>query len=226
MAKTRIPPDMLPEPPPERMAACRALWEGSPSVNIDAAAAECGVPIFWARRWKREQGWAKAGGAEMSDRAHQLADEYTGRAVENAPPDPEAAAEVARQIAAETARELSTDHAVDVRAQLLTRQRQEWQAARRLAYEAIRDGQQGRVTAAFERAKLAKIMAETLTLIQAGECRAYGIAPDQKADGSPIIVVERTGPQAEALPPAQSPYRSPEQAVMAGAGDDADGGEF
>lgn len=219
MAKTRIPPDMLPEPPAERMAAARALWEGSPNVSVDAVASECGIPVFWARRWKREQGWQKAGGAEMTERAHQLADTYAEKAVENAPPEPEAAAEVARQIAAEVA----VDHAIDVRAQLLARQRQEWQAARRLAYEAIRDGQQGRITIAFERAKLAKIMAETLTLIQAGECRAHGITT-KDADNTQTIVIDRTAPaQPEALPsPAPAPYSSPERAVMAGAGDEED----
>ena len=57
----------------------------------------------------------------------------------------------------------------------------------------------------FERAKLAKITAETLSLIQAGECRAFGISHDAKGgDGATVVVVERGG---------------------SGGGDDADGGE-
>lgn len=88
--------------------------------------------------------------------------------------------------AAEAAREVAADFAVDVRAQVLDRHRKEWAAPRKIAYDAIAKGD-------FERAKLAKISAETLTLIQAGECRAYGIKPDDKGDGRTVVVVERDG---------------------------------
>jgi len=70
-------------------------------------------------------------------------------------------------------------------AQVLDRHRKEWSAPRKIAYEAVQKGD-------FERAKLAKITAETLKLIQDGECRAYGITQEARGgDARTVVVVER-----------------------------------
>ena len=55
-------------------------------------------------------------------------------------------------------------------------------------YEAARLGD-------YERAKLAKVMAETLTLIQRGECRVFGLdKAARSADAEGIwVAVERQG---------------------------------
>ena len=55
-------------------------------------------------------------------------------------------------------------------------------------YEAARLGD-------YERAKLAKVMAETLTLIQRGECRVFGLdEAARSADAEGIwVAVERQG---------------------------------
>lgn len=185
------------------MAACRALFEGKPYSDINSVAAEVGVLPYWVRRWSGEQGWAKASRAVpgLSAMAVQAADKFKTKMSEIGKPlDDEVAA-------AEAAKEAATGFAVDLRAGVIDRHRKEWAAPRKIAYEAVQKSD-------FERAKLAKITAETLTLIQSGECRAYGIKPDDKGD-STVVVVERGG--AEAAPAKIAPTPG------TGTGD---GGEF
>lgn len=169
------------------MAAARALFESIPLSTIQSVAAEVGVLLYWVRRWKREGDWKKAVRAmpDLSARAGQLADSFKTKMSELGKPlDPAAAQSVASEIA--------DGFAVDVRAQVLDRHRKEWAAPRKIAYDAIQQAGKGDVAAAFERAKLAKITAETLTLVQGGECRAYGINHESRAgDGQTIVVVER-----------------------------------
>ena len=70
----------------------------------------------------------------------------------------------------------------DQRAQVLDRHRREWAAPRKLSYEAVQSRD-------FEKAKLAKITAETLQIIQANERKAWGI---EQGDGdSNVFVIER-----------------------------------
>lgn len=183
-------PNKTESPKAERKAAARALYEGQPGATCESVAAEVGVPVGTVRRWKAEGGWRPAVKKlpELSARAGALADSFKVKMSElGKPMDDEVAA-------AEASREVATEFAVDVRAQVLDRHRKEWAAPRKIAYDAIHRGD-------FERAKLAKISAETLTLIQAGECRAYGIKPDDKGDGRTVVVVERDG---EALPVSDS----------------------
>lgn len=173
------------------MAAARALFEGKPFSTEVSVAEEVGVEAYWVRRWKREQGWKKLSRAPaLSAMAGAAADKFKVRMSELGKPlDDEAAA-------AEAAKEVASEFAVDVRAQVIDRHRKEWSAPRKIAYEAVQKGD-------FERAKLAKITAETLTLIQSGECRAYGISQEARgADGQTVVVVERgsSGPQIEATP--------------------------
>lgn len=78
--------------------------------------------------------------------------------------------------------------AVDVATKVLTRHRKEWDVPRGLLGEAVQARTSMGTQEAFERAKLAKIAAETLTLVQMGECRAYGI---KSGDVGPVIEVER-----------------------------------
>lgn len=189
------PARYLPEPLPERMAAARALFEGKPYTTIDSVAKECGVLPYWVRRWHREQAWAKASRAlpGLSAMAAVAADKFKTKMSELGKPlDDETAA-------AEAAKEVSTEFAVDLRSGVLDRHRKEWAAPRKIAYEAVQKGD-------FERAKLAKITAETLTLIQSGECRAYGITQDARgADAQTVVVVERGGAQPAAPEVSSTP---------------------
>lgn len=177
------PARFLPEPSPEKMAQARSLYEGKPYSDVHSVAAEVGIHAYWVRRWQRSQGWAKASRSMpgLSAMAFAAADKKTTKMSEiGRPLDDDAAAQ-------EAAREASREFAVDLRAGVLDRHRKEWAAPRKIAYEAVQKGD-------FEKAKLAKITAETLTLIQAGECRAFGINHEARAaDGATVVVVERGG---------------------------------
>lgn len=181
------------------MAAARAIFEGKPYSNEVSAAAEAGVDAYWVRRWKREQGWKKASVTVkgLSSMAVAAANKFKVKMSEiGRPLDDETAAQ-------EAAKEAATEFAVDVRAGVVERHRREWSAPRKIIYEAIQQAGKGDVTGAFERAKLGKIASETLSLIQSGECRAYGISFDARAgDGQTVVVVERggAGPMIDATP--------------------------
>lgn len=192
-----------------RRAAARALFEGQPGATIDTVAAEVGVEPKLIRAWKADGKWVVAtkAAAGLSARAAELANNFKVRMSQIGTPLSD---EVA---AAEAAREVGQEFAVDVRAEVLSRHRKEWAAPRKVAYEALQQAGKGDVAGAFERAKLAKITAETLTLVQVGECRAFGLNHDARAgDGQTVVVVERG-----AAAPAVAP--SPETGTD-------DGGEF
>jgi hypothetical protein len=212
----RTPKQYLPEPPAERMAAARALFESIPLSTPETVAAEAGVAPYWVRRWRREGDWKKAIRAlpDLSARAGQLADNFKTKMSDLGKPLDDATA--SREVSAD----LATDFAVDVRAQVLDRHRKEWAAPRAIAYKAIKEAEQD-VAKGFERAKLAKITSETLTLIQGGECRAYGINHDARAgDGQTVVVVERGG---QAPAPAAQPTGTDLVAAAGGMAPEGDG---
>ena len=62
--------------------------------------------------------------------------------------------------------------AVELRAALIERHREEWKHSRARLYAAINEAKKAR---GFDSAKFAKIISETLTLIQAGERKAWGL---------------------------------------------------
>lgn len=195
--KKKLDPDKRPgrtrEAGAERKAAARALYEGQPGATCQTVADEIGVPWSTVKRWKAEGGWRPAikNLPDMTARAALLADSFKTRVSELGQPlsdNPTADTALTDKVGAE----LSNEFAVDVRANILDRHRKEWAAPRKIAYTALQKGANGNVAEAFEMAKLAKISSETLSLIQAGECRAYGINHETRAsDGQTVVVVER-----------------------------------
>lgn len=180
------------QPPADLKATARALWEGIPNSSVASVSAELKVSEHQLQKWKREGGWVKTHHRMpgMSARAQAVADTYTEKVAEAVGATGEPSTSPVVTEAAQQA--VSDGFAVDVRGQLLNRHRQEWQAPRKLAYDAIKvAGTPGAdPVAAFEKAKLAKITAETLTLIQSGELRAYGMKPGDIDAGA--VVIERT----------------------------------
>ena len=177
----------------EIMAAARVIFEGQPYSTLESVGAEVGCPTYWVRRWHRLQSWkkAKVGIRDMSSRAGTLADNFKRKMSELGKPLDDTTA------AAEAAAEYSRDEAVSARARVIDRHRTEWSAPRNIAYNAIKkaSGPNADIPAAFEMAKLAKITAETLSLVQAGECRAYGITTEAKTGDAPTaVLVERSVP--------------------------------
>lgn len=125
--------------------------------------------------------------------------------------------------ATEVAKDLSIDHAVNIRAAVLDRHRKEWSAPRKLAYDAIQKANSNPAEA-FERAKLAKITAETLQIVQVGECRAYGLDQSARgADGGTVVVVERTNAAPAPIDPVGTMSADPGNVPMT---DDDDGDTF
>lgn len=185
---------------PERKAAARALYEGQPGASCQTVATETGIPLSTIKRWRAEGNWQTINKRlpDMTHRAAILADSFTKRldpenkAMSDNPVQDEAVAD-------KIGRELAEDFAVDVRAQVLDRHRKEWAAPRKIAYAALQKGSQGSVAEAFEMAKLAKISSETLSLIQTGECRAYGISPESRAADDRTVVVVQRGPSADSF---------------------------
>lgn len=181
---------------PEQRAATRALYEAHPGTTIAEVSKETGIPVGTLLRWKMEDQWQPAQKTmpDLAGRAGQLANSFKVKMSELGKP-------LSDEVAArEVAQELSQQEAINVRAAVLDRHRKEWSAPRKLAYDAIQKANTDPV-AAFERAKLAKITAETLQIVQIGECRAFGLnEAARSADGGTVITIEREEPAA--LPPA------------------------
>jgi hypothetical protein len=70
---------------------------------------------------------------------------------------------------------VSDDAASEMRVRLIERHRAEWNAARKLVYEAMKLGE---AATGFEKAKFAKISTEALRNIQDGERRAWSLDAD------------------------------------------------
>lgn len=107
---------------------------------------------------------------EIATRAHQAANLA---AAELAGPDLPTVAQAAERTAVTVA--------VDVTSKVLERHRREWEVPRGLLGEAVKARD-------FEKAKLAKITAETLSLVQSGERIAHGI---KSGDIPQAIEIER-----------------------------------
>jgi hypothetical protein len=192
----------------DKKAVARALYEGNPGATCLTVATEMGCTWPTVKRWKAESGqagnpWKPCARTvpDLAGRAAALANSFNTKMSELGKPLSDDVA------VAEASRELSLDHAVSVRAGVLDRHRKEWAAPRRLAYTALQKGHAGQVSEAFEVAKLAKITSETLQIIQAGECRAFGMNHDARgADGGTVVVIER---ESSATAPNASQTRPP-----------------
>ena len=160
----------------ETKAAARALWEGDPNITKQQVAEEVGVPPRAVERWSHAEGWAKRQ-ADMSERAHAAADNYRGKLSDLGP---EITTDQQKQAETEAAEET----AVQLRAQVLERHRKEWNAPRKLSYDAVKAKN-------FDQMKMAKITAEALTLIQNGERKAWGIDSGPDGNQKVTVVIER-----------------------------------
>jgi len=157
----------------ELKVAARHLFQSTQKTMLDIAN-QCGVSLRTVSRWSSQDGgWQRLSGPVIVRRAHEAADEV--RVIsEELSVDPGTVAQRTEQAA------------VDARSEVLLRHRREWGVVRGLLAEAIKARD-------FERAKLAKITAETLAIVQANESRAWGL--DQHAnfeDCATVVVIERS----------------------------------
>lgn len=155
-------------PTADSWAKFRVLWEADPTMSQHDVAKLAGVSqVAVLKRIKRE-GWKKVSNqGELARRAHDKADEAAASNENGEPPLVDVVVETA----------------VQLRAKILDRHRKEWDGARNNIYKAIQN-------ADFEKAKLGKITAEALKIIQDGERKAWGM--DKEAEeGRTIVLVKR-----------------------------------
>lgn len=159
----------------ERRAAARVLFEGDPAQTAATVAQQMGLPMKLLRRWMTED--AEAGKPWL--KAQRRMPDLAGRAMEAADALGATIAETGQELTtpadtAAVAREAADRFAVDLRGQVIDRHRREWAGPRKIAYKAMREAETD-TEKAFSTGRVAKIMAETLTLVQAGERQAHGI---------------------------------------------------
>lgn len=168
--------------PDDVKAAAKALYEGDPNITKQQVAAELGIPYGTVDMWSKGgsgsfgERWEKKSNINLSDRAQMAADNYRGQLSELGP-------EITTEQQMQAVTDAAEQTAVELRAQVLDRHRKEWNAPRKISYEAVTERN-------FEKAKLAKITAETLKLVQDGERKAWGI-DRAEGDGKVTVVIER-----------------------------------
>ncbi|RMD61671.1 hypothetical protein D6833_07930 [Candidatus Parcubacteria bacterium] len=152
-------------PSKEEWESARKAWEASPTLNFSDIAGQLGVTRQGVRARAKREGWEKrVTTREVVEKAHLQADRKTS--------DPGRKGEKVEDVA------------VDLRARLLERHRKEWDGVRQRVYEALRNDD-------FEKAKLGKISAESIRIIQDGERKAWGLDVPAEQSGEVRVVVER-----------------------------------
>lgn len=170
----------------DRYVAARALYEGTPGMTMTMLSQQTGMGKSTLERRANQEGWKKnypgLSVGEMTEAAQRAADLFNRKVEEFGP---ECSTEERQQAAVEVVHEI----AIDVRAEMLDRHRREWAAPRAMSAEAVRmrDSDPDK---AFGRAKMAKITAETLKIIQDGERKAHGLDVGELPPGS-VVVIER-----------------------------------
>lgn len=165
----------------ENMIKAQALWESSPRETSGTIAKKIGVSAQTIDGWRRKYGWKKVASEKLPEVAQKAADAYKQNLASLGP-------EITMEERNEAASKAIEVTAGEMRAAVIDRHRKEWGGARSLSYEAMKKRD-------FNLAKLAKISAETLLLVQSGERKAWGLDVKESAGGQEqdedITVIER-----------------------------------
>jgi hypothetical protein len=173
-------------------AIARARWEGEPRCSYADLADFLGISKQAVGKRAIKEGWTKKLNlTAIAGRAHTVADRHIAREAVDAPKLPGSVDEQSPSSATlpysgvalgavtqaipdsknatpEMLAQAVEDAAVDARAEILKRHRTEWVAPRNQIYKALKSTD-------IDQAKLAKLAAETLKLIQDGERKAWGL---------------------------------------------------
>lgn len=171
----------------EDWLAAKMRWESDPTVNESDVARELGVTRAAVNARKKREKWERVSDqGDLARRAHDRADREAAQrlvATERAKAvlaDGEAAkAKQAEELAGQT-----VELAVNMRATILGRHREELEGSRKIVYEAIQKKN-------FDMAKLGKITAETLVIVQNAERKAWGLDVEEKDTGKVKVIIER-----------------------------------
>ncbi len=152
-------------------STAKTLYEAGRG-TIKQIAAEIGVSRRTIERWSALDGWERVNNTqELSERAHRIASRLSEI--------PENANLEDRE---KVIKEVTEQQAIDERADLLVRHRREWQLSRVLMAEAVRER-------STDKAKMAKVIAETTSITQKGERLAWGL--DTDACSKVQVIIER-----------------------------------
>lgn len=168
-------------------ATAKALYEGDPVVSKRQVAEEMGIPYATIDKWSKggdtgtEDKWVKRTGENLSERAHAVADTYKAKLSELGP---EITTEQQQKVAEQTAE----DTAVELRAALINKHRQEWSAVRNLLYKGMKQAAEAK---GFEASKFAKISAETMKIMHDAERRSWGIDSGPDGQTKVQVIIER-----------------------------------
>ncbi len=186
---------------PEQWAVARAQWEGDPSVTFGDIAENLGTSRQAVQLQSKRKGWQRR--LALEELAVRAQEEADANVTHFAPRKPESEADVyvttpEFQQRAPIARELPsvpvglsseqavaavTQQAVDKRAEVLTTHRKEWVAVRGVAYKALKSKD-------MVEAKVSKILAEAVKVLQDGERRAWGLDGEPPKPGQPGASVQ------------------------------------
>lgn len=168
---------------PDDWERARVLWEADATMTHGDLAKMLGTTKQAVQYQAKKHKWTKISNqGDLARRAYDKAD-AAALNTQKATPAPElpptgehpdATANVASVVAAT---------AVELRAKVLERHRKEWDGARNNIYKAIQNSD-------FDKAKLGKITAEALKIIQDGERKAWGFDKDEDK-GQMVVVVKR-----------------------------------
>jgi len=161
----------------------RIVWEADPKLSFADLAKQFGVSRQRMSGKARDQGWRKVDAQErIAQKAMDQAD-----ARERAQPAVPPVVDRERIVVEEQSPQASPESeaaAVDLRANIITRHREETNAVRKTVYEALRQND-------FNKGKLAKISAESMEILHRLERTSYGLESKGGNEQSLRIVVER-----------------------------------
>lgn len=156
--------------------ALRIAWESDPALSSTKLAEDNGISSNTVTSRMKREGWVKMN-PNLSGLSNAALTEYQKRKGKLKAPYTEDDLNA-------LADEIASEFAAKARADLQERHQKEWDAPRSLAYQAIREKN-------FELAKLAKISTESLTNIQNGERKAWGLDKGNGNETNIRVVIER-----------------------------------
>lgn len=156
--------------------ALRIAWESDPDMSPARLGRENGISENTITSRMRREGWVRMN-PNLSGLSSAALTEYQKRKAKLKLPYTEDDLNA-------LADEIAAEFAAKARADLQERHQKEWDAPRALAYQAMREKN-------FELAKIAKISTESLTNIQNGERKAWGLDKGNGNETNIRVVIER-----------------------------------
>lgn len=204
---------------PDQWERARLQWEGEPLLTYADIAKDLGISRQSVRERAGKDGWQRRLDLQaVAEKAHAQADsKFTYSPVdspEQAPLPVADAAEFVRRapilpsslpqvppgVPIEQAQAAVEKAAVDQRSEVLTKHRKEILHVRQLAYDSIAEMRKpsGDPDRAFHKGRHAKVIAETMKLVQDAERKAWGLDAEPPKPGAPgsnvrVTVVRKPG---------------------------------